>query len=102
MDVVLDALGGPLSLHSFHALRPGGRLVVFGRYATLKDGHKDWRAVIEWYAAIVAFWIWEKLSPRRRVLKYQIQRFRDAAQLHAGAVGGVPRDPEWFEEDFAC
>src|SRR6266498_5952284 len=35
VDVVLDSLGGPLSLRSFRALRPGGRLVVFGRYATL-------------------------------------------------------------------
>ncbi len=48
VDVVLDRLGGPISLRSFRALRPGGRLVVFGRYATLKDGHKDWPAVIKW------------------------------------------------------
>ena len=47
VDVVLDSLGGPLSVRSFRALRPGGRLVVFGRYATLSNGHKDWRAVIE-------------------------------------------------------
>ena len=33
VDVVLDSLGGPISLRSFRALRPGGRLVVFGRYA---------------------------------------------------------------------
>src|SRR5919197_6286836 len=57
VDVVLDSLGGPLSLRSFRLLRPGGRLVVFGRYATLSHGHKDWRAVIEWYAAVAAVWI---------------------------------------------
>ena len=34
-DVVLDGLGGALSLRSFRALRPGGRLVVFGHYAML-------------------------------------------------------------------
>ena len=45
VDVVLDALGGPLSLRSFRALRPGGRLVVFGRYATLSHGRKNWPAV---------------------------------------------------------
>ena len=45
VDVVLDSLGGPLSLRSFHALRPGGRLVVFGPYSTLVDGHKSWRGV---------------------------------------------------------
>jgi len=100
VDVVLDSLGGPLSLRSFRALRPGGRLVVFGRYATLSHGHKNWPAVIEWYASIGALWLWDKLSPRRRVLPYQIQKFRDAAQRRPGAVGGEPRYPEWFREDF--
>jgi NADPH2:quinone reductase len=102
VDVVLDSLGGPLSLRSFRALRPGGRLVVFGRYATLSHGHKNWRAVIEWYASIGALWLWGKLSPRRRVLAYQIQKFRDAAQQRPGAVGGEPRYTEWFREDFAA
>src|SRR5262249_52489904 len=41
VDVVVDGLGGPLALRSFQALRPGGRLVVFGAYATLVDGHKS-------------------------------------------------------------
>src|SRR6266516_3586509 len=54
VDVVVDSLGGPISLRSFRALRPGGRLVVFGRYDPLKDGHKDWPAVIQWDAAIAA------------------------------------------------
>ena len=102
VDVVLDSLGGPLSVRSFRALRPGGRLVVFGRYATLSRGRKNWPAVIEWYAAIPTVWLWGMLSPRRRVLKYQIQKFRDAAQQRPGAVGGEPRYPEWFREDFAA
>jgi NADPH:quinone reductase-like Zn-dependent oxidoreductase len=102
VDVVLDSLGGPLSVRSFRALRPGGRLVVFGRYATLSRGRKNWPAVMEWYAAIPTVWVWGKLSPRRRVLKYQIQKFRDAAQQRPGAVGGEPGYPEWFREDFAA
>ncbi len=100
VDVVLDSLGGPLSLRSFRALRPGGRLVVFGRYATLRDGHKNWPAVIEWYVSVAAVWLWATLSPRRRAMKYQIQKFRDAAANRPGAVGGEPRYPEWFQEDF--
>ncbi len=100
VDVVLDSLGGPLSLRSFRALRPGGRLVVFGRYATLRDGHKNWPAVIEWYVSVAAVWLWATLSPRRRAMKYQIQKFRDAAENRPGAVGGEPRYPEWFQEDF--
>jgi NADPH:quinone reductase-like Zn-dependent oxidoreductase len=102
VDVVSDSLGGPISLRSFRALRPGGRLVVFGRYDTLKDGHKDWPAVIKWYASVATVFVWGKLSPRRRVLKYQVQKFRDTAQQRAGAVGGVPRYPEWFREDFGA
>jgi NADPH:quinone reductase-like Zn-dependent oxidoreductase len=100
VDVVLDSLGGPISLRSFRALRPGGRLVVFGRYSTLSHGHKDWSAVLKWYPSVAAVWIWGMLSPRRRALKYQIQRFRDHSQLRDGAVGGEPRFPEWFQEDF--
>jgi NADPH:quinone reductase len=100
VDVVVDSLGGPLSLRSFRALRPGGRLVVFGRYATLAHGRKNWPAVIEWYASVAAVWLWSKLSPRRRAMDYRIQKFRDPAQNRPGAVGGVPRYPDWFREDF--
>jgi NADPH:quinone reductase len=101
VDVVVDSLGGPISLRSFRALRRGGRLVVFGRYDTLKDGHKDWPAVIKWWTAIVTVWLWDKLSPRRRVLAYHVQKWRDKALRRDGAVGGEPMDAEWFREDFA-
>ena len=87
VDVVLDGLGGALSLRSFRALRPGGRLVVFGRYATLAHGRKSWRGLIEWYAATASVALWGLLSPRRRVLSYLIQKLRD-------------RHPDWFREDF--
>jgi NADPH:quinone reductase len=101
VDVVVDSLGGPISLRSFRALRPGGRLVVFGRYSTLKDGRKNWPAVIKWYAAIAVVWLWDKLSPRRRVFAYHVQKYRDTATRRDGAVGGEPMDPELFREDFA-
>src|SRR5438045_1609046 len=68
VDVVVDSLGGPISLRSFRALRPGGRLVVFGRYDTLADGHKNWPAVFKWYVSVAAVWIWAKLSPRRQAM----------------------------------
>ncbi len=100
VDAVLDSLGGPISLRSYRLLRPGGRLIVFGRYATLSHGHKNWPEVIKWYAAIAALWLWDKLSPRRQVLPYQVQKFRDAAQWRAGAAGGEPKDPDMFREDF--
>jgi len=100
VDVISDSLGGPISLRSFRVLRPGGRLVVFGRYDTLKGGHKDWPAVFKWYGSVIVVFALGALSPRRKVLKYQIQRFRDATQQRDGAVGGEPRYPGWFEEDF--
>src|SRR5436190_7544380 len=80
VDVVVDSLGGPISLRSFRVLRPGGRLVVFGRYDTLADGHKDWPAMFKWYVSVAAVWIWAKLSPRRQAMPYRVQKFRDAAQ----------------------
>ena len=107
VDVVLDGLGGALSLRSFRALRPGGRLVVFGHYGTLAHGRKSWRGWIEWYAATATVALWGLLSPRRRVLAYRIQKLREGRQVlpvsgrrRALPVGGGPRDPEWFREDF--
>jgi len=100
VDVVVDSLGGPISLRSFRALKPGGRLVVFGRYDTLKDGHKDWPAVVKWWASIVAVWTWDKVSPRRKVSAYHVQKYRDRATRRDGAVGGEPMEPDWFREDF--
>ena len=109
VDVVLDGLGGVMSLRSFRALRPGGRLVVYGHYATLAHGRKSWRGWIEWYATTAAVALCGLLSPRRRVLTYRIQKLRDSRQWlpvagrrPARPVGGGPRNPEWFREDFSA
>jgi NADPH:quinone reductase len=106
-DVVLDGFGGGLSLRSFRALAPGGRLVVFGHSGTVAHGRKSWRGWINWYAATVAVSLWGLLSPRRRVLVYRVQKLREGHQVlpvsghhRALPVGGGPRDPEWFREDF--
>src|SRR5205823_14269985 len=72
VDVVVDSLGGPISLRSFRALRPGGRLVVFGRYNTLSHGHKDWRAVVEGWAASVTTWVWATFAPRRTAFAFVV------------------------------
>jgi NADPH:quinone reductase-like Zn-dependent oxidoreductase len=108
VDVVLDGLGGKLSLRSFRALARGGRLVVFGHSDTLRNGHKSWRGWAEWYAATGAVALWGALSPTKRVSAYRIQKLREGRQVlpvsprHAALpVGGGPRDPEWFRHDFA-
>ena len=97
VDVVVDSLGGPISLRSFRALRPGGRLVVFGRYDTLKDGHKDWPAVIKWYAAIAAVWaLGQAVAPPAgvRLPRPEVPRPGDQARRSsrrgAGGPGAVP------------
>jgi NADPH:quinone reductase-like Zn-dependent oxidoreductase len=109
VDVVLDGFGGGLSLRSFRALRRGGRLVVFGHSGTVVDGHKSWRGWSKWYAATAAVSVWGLLSPGRRVLVYRIQKLREGHQVvpisgrhRALPVGGGPRDPELFREDFAA
>jgi NADPH:quinone reductase-like Zn-dependent oxidoreductase len=107
VDVALDGFGGALSLRSFRALRPGGRLVVFGHSGTVAHGRRSWRGWIKWYAATAAVSLWGLLSPRRRVLVYRVQKLREGHQWlpvsgrrQALPVGGGPRDPEWFREDF--
>ena len=108
VDVVLDGLGGKLSLRSFRALGPGGRLVVFGHADTLRNGHKSWRGWVEWYAATAAVGLWALVSPSKHVFAYRIQKLREGRQLlpmstrrTALQVGGGPRDPGSFREDFA-
>jgi NADPH2:quinone reductase len=87
VDVALDPIGGAVSLRSFRALRPGGRLVVYGRHNTIAGGRKNWPAVFEWYAATAGVALWGLLSPQRRVLSYRIQKLRIHHQ-------------DWFREDF--
>ena len=107
VDVVLDGLGGKTSLRSFRALRPGGTLVLYGHYATLSHGRKSWPAWIEWYTATASVALWGLLSPGRQVRAYRIQKLREGHQVlpigrgePALPVGGGPRDPDWFREDF--
>ena len=107
VDVVLDGFGGGLSIRSFRALRPGGRLVVFGHSGTVAHGRKSWRGWLKWYATTATVSLWALLSPRRRVLVYRVQKLREGHQVlpvsgfrRAPAVGGGPRNPDWFREDF--
>jgi NADPH2:quinone reductase len=61
---------------------------------------------LEWYAATGTVALWGLLSPSRRVSAYRIQKLREGHQIvpmgsrRPLAVGGGPRDPEWFREDF--
>jgi NADPH:quinone reductase-like Zn-dependent oxidoreductase len=95
VDVVIDGIGGKVALRSLRALRagdqikgdPGGRLITMGAYNTLANGHKSWRAWLEWWPAMAIVWFWGTLSPRRRVMGYRVQKLRIDHQ-------------DWFAEDF--
>jgi NADPH2:quinone reductase len=95
VDVVIDGIGGRVSLRSFRALRlgdqikgdPGGRLIMMGNYNTLVQGRQSWRGWLEWWPATVIVWAWGSLSPRRRVMGYRVQKLRIDHQ-------------DWFAEDF--
>lgn len=107
VDVALDGFGGGLSLRSFRALRAGGRLVVFGHSGTVAHGRRSWRGWLRWYATTATVALWGLLSPRRRVRVYRVQRLREGRQLlpvsgfrRAPLVGGGPRDPNLFRQDF--
>ncbi|SFL68099.1 medium chain dehydrogenase/reductase family protein [Geodermatophilus ruber] len=111
VDVVLDGIGGTTSIRSFRALRPGGRLVVYGHYAMLARGRaalRRWAAGwAEWYGTTATVALWGLLDPRRKTMAYRIQRMRDSRQWlpvsgrrPARLVGGGPRNPQWFREDL--
>ena len=109
VDVALDGFGGTLSLRSFRALRPGGRLVVYGHSGTVAHGRKSWRGWAKWYGTTATVALWGLISPRRQVLVYRIQKLREGRQVlpvsgrrPALPVGGGPRNPEWFREDFSA
>lgn len=87
VDIVLDGIGGALSLRSYRALRPGGRLVIYGHHATLADGRKSRRGWISWYASTGCVGLAGLLSRRRSVLAYRIAKLRD-------------RHPDWFRDDL--
>jgi NADPH:quinone reductase-like Zn-dependent oxidoreductase len=88
VDVALDGIGGPLSVRSFRALGPGGRLVVFGHASTISGGRRSRRGWLVWYACTALVGTAGALRPGRRVLAYRIAKLRE-------------RHPDWFAEDLA-
>jgi NADPH2:quinone reductase len=95
VDVVIDGIGGGVSLRSFRSLRrgnrilgdPGGRLILMGNSNTMVNGRKRRRAWVAWFASTAVVWLWGTISPRRRLFGYRIQKLR------------VPHQ-DWFQQDF--
>jgi NADPH:quinone reductase len=86
-DVVLDGIGGSVSVRSYRALRRGGRLVLFGHRSTLVDGRRSAHKIAAFYASGAATLLANVLPDGRRVTTYQIAKLRD---VH----------PEWFRADL--
>jgi NADPH:quinone reductase-like Zn-dependent oxidoreductase len=87
VDVVLDAIGGRVSLRSFRVLRRGGRLVLFGHHSVLSGGRRRRGRMTAWYASVAAVWLAGMVDPRRTVRGYRIQKL-------------AVRRPGWFREDL--
>jgi NADPH:quinone reductase len=92
VDAVFDGVGEANVWRSFRALRPGGRVIVYGFTSFLKKGRLTGglryrlRGILRpaWYAFRALF------SPgRRRILPYSIQYLKR-------------RKPAWFREDLGA
>ena len=63
-----------------------------------------------WYVTTALVGLWGLVDPRRSVSAYRIQRLRGnrhqvlpvAGRSQPLPVGGEPRNPEWFREDFGA
>jgi NADPH:quinone reductase len=93
VDAVFDGMGGPHMWLSRKALRPGGRVVIYGLTSSLKDGRlasgrpngrHRFREFRMWGLYILGSWI---LPGRRRMIPYSIQWLKR-------------RKPAWFREDL--
>ncbi|MGY1735088.1 medium chain dehydrogenase/reductase family protein [Geodermatophilus sp. SYSU D00684] len=88
VDVVLDGIGGTVSLRSYRTLAPQGVLVLFGHYATLVHGRRSATRVAAFYAAGALTLAANALPGGRSVRTYQSAVLRD-------------RHPDWYRADLA-
>ncbi|TMS00371.1 zinc-binding dehydrogenase [Nonomuraea basaltis] len=87
VDVALDGIGGWTGWQSFRALRPQGRLVLFGHYAALSSRGRRLGTLVGFYLAGAVVFA-ASLLTRKRATTYRIARLRD-------------RFPEEFREDLS-
>jgi NADPH2:quinone reductase len=90
VDVVFDGVGEANVWRSFRALKPGGRVVVYGFTSFLKQGKLIGGARYRFRGLMQPLWyaLRAYLAPgRRRLLPYSIQYL-------------MRRKPAWFREDL--
>jgi NADPH:quinone reductase len=89
VDVVLDGIGGSVTLRSYRALRRHGRLVLYGHQLTLRQGRRSRRGVLSWYGTLGAVAALALVPDGRRIRAYRIAKMKE-------------RHPDWFREDMAA
>lgn len=88
VDVVLDGIGGAVSLPSYRALRRGGRLVIFGLQSAVVGGRRSLPQLLRFYTTSGALLAARLLPDGRRTLTYRVARLKR-------------QHPDWFREDLA-
>ncbi|WJV48973.1 medium chain dehydrogenase/reductase family protein [Streptomyces flavofungini] len=86
-DVVLDGIGGRTAWDSFRALRPGGRLVLFGHHAALSHGRRSLARTLGFHAVGALLFAATALPSHKHVTTYRIAELRD-------------RHPDWYRQDL--
>jgi NADPH:quinone reductase len=87
VDVVLDGIGGTVSLRSYRALRRGGRLVIFGLQSAVVGGRRSLAQLAYFYATSAALLAARLLPDGKCTLTYR--------------VAWLKREhPDWFREDL--
>ncbi|MGH4030416.1 nitroreductase/quinone reductase family protein [Actinomycetota bacterium Odt1-20B] len=86
-DVVLDGIGGRTAWGSYRALRPGGRLILFGHHATLSHGRHSLARTLGFYTVGALLFAATVLPAHKHVTTYRIAELRD-------------RHPDWYQEDL--
>jgi NADPH:quinone reductase-like Zn-dependent oxidoreductase len=89
VDAVFDGVGEANVSRSFQALRPGGRVIVYGFTSFLQKGQLTGGLRYRLHGITRPAW-YALLSPgRRRILPYSIQILKR-------------RKPAWFREDLGA
>ncbi|MDE3137702.1 MAG: zinc-binding dehydrogenase [Acidobacteriota bacterium] len=87
VDVVLDGIGGAVSVRSYRALRRGGRLVIFGLQSAVVGGRRSLSQLLRFYTSSAALLLARLLPDGRRALPYRVAVLKR-------------RHPDWFREDL--
>ncbi len=82
-----DGIGGAVAERSYQALRPQGRLVLYGHYSTLVAGVADRGHLARFYVSAAQVLARSVLPGGRRVVRYQIAKWKQ-------------RHPDWYRADL--